>query len=132
MVAAACVWGGVKEMSEVTSCQSAASALRTIADQIDPAADVPRSRVATLSDDALMDAVREHGRHRGASKLKPSDDLAQGTFNQEIARDVVGEAIDLLDQAQPVLARALLMALRARLVSSAKPPMTVPRRRWGA
>lgn len=132
MLAAACVWGGVKEMSEVTSCQSAASALRTIADQIDPPVDASRSRIAAPSDDALMIAVREQGRHRATSKQKPSDDLAQGTFNQEIASDVVGEAIDLLDQAQPVLARALLMALRARLVSSAKPPMTVPRRRWGA
>lgn len=130
VVAAACVWGGVKEMSEVTSCQSAASALRTIADQIDPPVDLPRPRMATRSDDALMVAVREHGRHRGSSK--PSDDLAQGAFNQEIASDVVGEAIDLLDQDQPVLARALLMALRARLVSGAKPSMTVPRRRWGA
>jgi hypothetical protein len=131
VLAAACVWGGVKEMSEVTSCQSAASALRTIADQIDPPVDALRPRVAALSDDALMVAVREQGRHRGISKQKPPDDPAQGTFNQEIANDVVGEAIDLLDQAQPVLARALLMALRARLVSSTRSPTTVPRRRWG-
>jgi hypothetical protein len=54
-----------------------------------------------------------------------------GTFNQEIASDVVGEAIDLLDQGQPVLARALLMALRARIVGSPRPPAAVARRRWG-
>jgi hypothetical protein len=132
VLAAACVWGGVKEMSEVTSSQSAAAALRTIANQIDPPVDLPRSRIPARSDDALMIAVREHGWDGGASKQKPSDDLAAGTFNQEIASEVVGEAIDLLDQAQPGLARALLMALRARLVASPRPPTSVARRRWGA
>src|SRR5215470_6630080 len=68
VVAAACVWGGVKEMSEITNSQSAAAALRTIADQIDPPLDVPRSRVAVRSDEALMAAVRDHGRNRGALK----------------------------------------------------------------
>jgi hypothetical protein len=116
-------------MSEVTSPQSAAAALRTIANQIDPPVDVSRSRNAVRSDDALMVAVGEHGRGRGVSKQKPSDAMALGTFNQEIASDVVGEAIDLLDQAQPVLARALLMALRARLVSSPRPPPAAARRR---
>src|SRR5262249_46588406 len=118
VLAAACVWGGVKEMSEITSCQSAAAALRTIADQIDPSFDVPRSPVAARSDEALMAAVREHGWNRGGSKQKPSDDPSLGTFNQEMASDVVGEAIDLIDQAQPALARALLMALRARLIAT--------------
>jgi len=132
VLAAACVWGGVKEMSEITSSQSAAAALRTIADQIDPPADLSRSRITARSDDALLLAVREHGWDRNTLKQKPSDDVALGTFNQEIASDVVGEAIDLLDQAQPVLARALLMALRARLVSSPRPPSTAARRRWGA
>ena len=132
MLAAACVWGGVKEMSEVTSSQSAAAALRTIANQIDPPADVPRSRIATRSDDVLMVAVREHGWDGRTPQQKASDDLALGTFNQEIARDVVGEAIDLLDQGQPVLARALLMALRARIVSRPRPPVAAAKRRWGA
>jgi hypothetical protein len=132
VLAAACVWGGVKEMSEITSSQSAGAALRTIADQIDPPVDLPRSRIATRPDDALLLAVREHGWDRNASKQKRSDDPASGTFNQEMACDVVGEAIDLLDQAQPALARALLMALRARLVSSPRPPTATARRRWGA
>jgi hypothetical protein len=131
VLAAACVWGGVKEMSEVTSSQSAAAALRTIANQIDPPLDVPRPRITTRSDDALMKAVREHGWDGGASKQKSSEDMARGAFNQEIASDVVGEAIDLLDQAQPVLARALLMALRARLVASPRPATATTRRRGG-
>jgi hypothetical protein len=132
VLAAACVWGGVKEMSEVTNSQSAAAALRTIADEIDPPVDVPRSRIAPQADDALMVAVREHGWNRGIAKQKPPDDPSRGAFNQEMASDVVGEAIDLIDQAQPALARALLMALRARLVASPRPPATAARRRWGA
>ena len=132
MLAAACVWGGVKEMSEVTSSESAAAALRTIASQIDPPADGQRSRSATRSDEALMVAVREHGWGGRAFKQRAADDLALGTFNQEIASDVVGEAIDLLDQGQPVLARALLMALHARIVSSSRPPSVPTKRRWGA
>jgi hypothetical protein len=131
VLAAACVWGGVKEMSEITNSQSAAAALRTIADEIDPPVDVPRSRIAPRADDALMVAVREHGWNRGAAKQKPADDPSLGAFNQEMASDVVGEAIDLIDQAQPALARALLMALRARLVASPRPPATASRRRWG-
>ena len=131
VLAAACVWGGVKEMSEITNSQSAASALRTIADEIDPV-DIARSRIAPRADDALMVAVREHGWNRGAAKQKPPDDPSLGAFNQEMASDVVGEAIDLIDQAQPALARALLMALRARLVASPRPPATASRRRWGA
>jgi hypothetical protein len=131
VLAAACVWGGIKEMSEITSSRSAAAALRTIADEIDPPADVPRSRITAPSDDPLMAAVREQGWIRGASKQKPLDESAQSNFNQEIASDVIGEAIDLIDQAQPGMARALLMALRARLVPSPRPPAAVPRRRWG-
>jgi hypothetical protein len=131
VLAAACVWGGVKEMSEVTSSESAAAALRTIANQIDPPVDAPRSRIATRSDDTLMVAVRDHGWDGRALKQKAADDVHLGTFNQEIASDVVGEAIDLLDQGQPVLARALLMALRARIVGTPRPPAAVARRRWG-
>jgi hypothetical protein len=41
LLAATCIWGGVKEMTEVTSSESAAAALRTIADQIDPFAVLP-------------------------------------------------------------------------------------------
>ena len=129
VLAAACVWGGVKEMSEVTSSESAAAALRAIASQIDPLADVPRSRNAVRSDDTVMVAVREHGRVGRALKQKASDDLTMSTFNREIASDVVGEAIDLLDQGQPLLARALLMALHARIVSSPRPPAAVAKRR---
>jgi hypothetical protein len=129
VLAAACVWGGVQEMSEVTSPESAAAALRTIADQINPPADMPRSRVATRSDHALMVAVRERG---WDGRHKAPEDVAPGTFNQEIASDVVGEAIDLLDQGQPVLARALLTALRARIANSPRQPVAAARRRWGA
>jgi hypothetical protein len=112
VLAAACVWGGVQEMSEVTNS--------------------PRSRIAPRADDALMVAVRDNGWNRGAAKQKPPDDPSLGAFNQEMASDVVGEAIDLIDQAQPALARALLMALRARLVANPRPPATASRRRWGA
>lgn len=132
VLAAACVWGGVKEMSEITSSQSAAAALRTIANEIDPPADVPRPRIAAPSDDVLMAAVREQGWIRGVARQKPSEEPAQSSFNQQIASDVIGEAIDLLDQAQPGMARALLMALRARLVAaSPRPPSAAARRRWG-
>src|SRR6266436_6333790 len=74
VLAAACVWGGVKEMSEITNSESAAAALRTIADEINPPVDVPRARTAPRADDALMVAVRDHGWNRGVSKPKPPDD----------------------------------------------------------
>jgi hypothetical protein len=126
VLAAACVWGGVKEMSEVTSCESAAAALRTIANQIDPPLDLPRSRIAGPSDGALMAAVREHALAGRAMKNKAADE--PGAFNQEIAGDVIAEAIDLLDQGQPVLARALLMALRARFGGGSRPSAPAARR----
>jgi hypothetical protein len=137
VLAAACVWGGVKEMSEITSPQSAAAALRAIASQIDPAAsDRPEQRLPSGSDDVLMNAVREQGRERGRARLKaadntPADDGRLSAFNRDIARDVIGEAIDLIDQAQPDHARALLMALRTRLVAGPPPQPPAPRRRWG-
>ncbi len=131
VLAAACVWGGVNEMSEITSSQSAAAALRAIASQIDPPIDTGL-RSAARSDDALMAAVREHRWERGAAKHKASDAPQLTALNQELARDVIGEAIDLIDQAQPDHARALLMALRARLVTGPRPPQSpIPRRRWG-
>jgi len=131
VLAAACVWGGVKEMSEITSSQSAAAALRAIASQIDPQMDTGL-RSAVRSDDALLAAVREHRWERGATKHKASDDSQLTLLNQELASDVIGEAIDLIDQAQPDHARALLMALRARLVTGPRPPQPpIPRRRWG-
>ena len=71
-------------------------------------------------------------REASADEIEKVVRLALGTFNQEIASDVVGEAIDLLDQGQPVLARALLMALRARIVGSPRAPGAVAKRRWGA
>jgi hypothetical protein len=131
VVAAACVWGGVKEMSEITSSQSAAAALRAIASQIDPPIDMSAVRGAGHADDVLMAAVRGHGPDRGAAKPKPNPaDDAQLPVNQELASDVIGEAIDLIDQAQPDLARALLLALRARLLAAPR-PQPPPRRRWG-
>jgi hypothetical protein len=129
VLAAACVWGGVKAMSEITSSQSAANALRAIASQIDPPIDMSGVRGAARADDALMAAVREHG--WGAARPKPSDDAQSNQVNQDIVRDVIGEAIDLIDQAQPDLARALLLALRARLVASPRPQTPGSRRRWG-
>ena len=130
VLAAACVWGGVKEMSEVTSSESAAAALRTIANQIDPPVDLPRPRIAGPSDGTLMVAVREHAWAGRAMKQKTLDDMQPANVNQEIANDVVGEAIDLLDQGQPVLARALLMALRARFVGGPRPAAAAAKRRW--
>jgi hypothetical protein len=131
VLAAACVWGGVKEMSEITSSQSAANALRAIASQIDPPIDMSGLRGTARADDVLMAAVREHGREYGAAKPKPPDDTPSTLVNQDIIRDVVGEAIDLIDQAQPDHARALLMALRVRLVAAPRPQPPPPRRRWG-
>lgn len=131
VLAAACVWGGVQEMSEITSVQSAAAALRAIASQIDPPGDQSGLRGGVRADETLMAAVREHGRERGAVKQKPPDDSQVNPLNRELAGDVIGEAIDLLDQARPDLARALLMALRARLVAAPKPQAPTPRRRRG-
>jgi hypothetical protein len=132
VLAAACVWGGVKEMSEITSSQSAAAALRAIASQIDPPADMPGGRAFAGADDVLMTAIRERGRDRGTAKPKPADETLLNPVNQELASDVIGEAIDLIDQAQPDHARALLLALRARLLAAPRPPQPPPpRRRWG-
>jgi hypothetical protein len=132
VLAAACVWGGVKEMSEITNPRSAADALRAIASQIDPqAGGAQEQRLSPRSDDALMSAVREQGRDRSASRRKQADDGRLDPFNQDIAREVIGEAIDLIDQAQPDHARALLLALRARLTAGPRPQPPVSRRRWG-
>jgi hypothetical protein len=129
VLAATCVWGGVKEMSEITSPRSAAAALRAIASQIDPLMDLPDHRVADRSGDALMTAVREQG---WGARQKSADNAQLSPFNQELVRDVISEAIDLIDQAQPDHARALLMALRARLAAAGPRPQTpAPRRRWG-
>ncbi len=132
VLAAACVWSGVNEMSEITSTQSAANALRAIASQLDPHVDTPGlrdmsgTRAAAPAEDPLMTLMR------GAGKQKPPDEAPLNPLNQELARDVIGEAIDLIDQAQPDLARALLMALRARLLAAgSKPHAPPPRRRWG-
>ena len=125
VLAAACVWGGVKEMSAVTSSQSAAAALRAIASQLDPPIDLAGLHGSVRSDDPLMAAVRDQ------VKRKPPNDAPLNPLSQELARDVLGEAIDMIDQAQPDLARALLLALRARLAASPKPPAAAPKRRWG-
>ena len=127
VLAAACVWGGVKEMSAVTSAHSAAAALRAIASQLDPPMELPGVRAGNSAEDPLMAAVRDQVRRR------PSEDDAQlAPMNLELARDVIGEAIDMIDQAQPDHARALLMALRARLVTPKQPQAAAAlRRRWG-
>jgi hypothetical protein len=126
VLAAACVWGGVKEMSAVTSSQSAAAALRAIASQLDPPINLSGLHESVRADDdPLMAAVRDQ------VKRKPSDDAHLNPLSQELARDVIGEAIDMIDQGQPDLARALLLALRARLAASPKPQAAAPRRRWG-
>jgi hypothetical protein len=135
VLAAACVWAGVNEMSDITSPPSAAAALRAIASQIDPSADMPDQRAAARFDDALMSALRDQGRERGGARpndgLRSSDDGRLSAFNQDIARDVIGEAIDLIDQGQKDHARALLMALRTRLVATPPPQPPAPRRRRG-
>jgi len=127
VLAAACVWGGVKEMSAVTSAHSAAAALRAIASQLDPPMELSGVRAGNSAEDPLMAAVRDQVRRR------PSEDDAQlAPMNLELARDVIGEAIDMIDQAQPDHARALLMALRARLVTPKQPQAAAAlRRRWG-
>jgi hypothetical protein len=114
VLAAACVWGGVKEMREVTSSESAAAALRAIADQIDPPVELPQPRIVPPADRSFIAAVRQFGGAGRASKQKAAEAIQQAAMNQEIARDVVGEAIDLLDQGRPTEARALLVALRNR------------------
>jgi hypothetical protein len=125
VLAAACVWSGVKEMSDITSPRSAAAALRVIASQIDPPGDPPDQRASARSDNALMSAMQ--GWERG-TRQKPGDD-GQHPFNLDIARDVIGETIDLIDQAQIDHARALLMALRARLAAGPRPSKPAARRR---
>jgi hypothetical protein len=126
VLAAACVWGGVSEMSAITSAQAAANALRAIASQIDPPIDMSGLRGAARADDAIMAAVREQ-----AARPKPAEDAQSSPLNRELASDVIGEAIDLIDQAHPDLARALLMALRARLIAAPpRPQAPPPRRRW--
>ena len=111
VLAATCIWGGVKEMSEVTSSESAAAALRTIADQIEPFA-VLRPRLAGSADHhALIAAVGEHAGGAHALRQKATEAI------QEMASDIVGDAIDLLDRGHATEARGLLMALRARFCS---------------
>ena len=109
VLAATCIWGGVKEMSEVTSSESAAAALRTIADQIEPPAVLPRRMVAP-SDHAIA-AVREHAGFARTLRQKATEAM------QEMSCDIVGDAIDLLDRGHTTEARDLLMALRARFCS---------------
>lgn len=128
VVAAACVWGGVKEMSEITNPRSAAAALREIASQIDPPAGAASEtgRVSTAADRDLVSAVRKYG--WGVLRRKPAGPAPANSFDPAIACEVIGEAIDLIDQARPALARALLLALRARLAGSAR-PRPLPTRR---
>jgi hypothetical protein len=112
LLAATCIWGGVKEMTEVTSSESAAAALRTIADQIDPFA-VLRPRTRGQADHhALIAAAGEHSGGARALRQKATDAI------QEMASDVVGDAIDLLDRGYATEARGLLVALRARYCST--------------
>jgi hypothetical protein len=125
VLAAACVWSGVKEMSEVTNSQSAAAALRAIANQIDPPAEIGRPRVASSADRALIADTGQYIRAGGALNQKAATRAGPNVAdNPDIADEIVGEAIDLLDQGHATQARALLMALRARLYCS--PPRRPP------
>jgi len=114
VLAAACVWSGVREMSEVTSSESAAAALRTVADQIDPPSDIRRPRIASLADLALVAGMRERARAGDAPEQNATEAGRQVAVNRDIAGEIVSEAIDLLDQGHATRARALLMALRVR------------------
>src|SRR6266700_7627730 len=84
VLAATCIWGGVKEMSEVTSSESAAAALRTIADQIEPPAVLPR-RIAPP--DHAIASVREHAGFARTLRQKATEAM------QEMSCDIVGDAI---------------------------------------
>jgi hypothetical protein len=117
VLAAACVWRGVKEMSEVTSAESAATA-RAIADQIDPPAETPRSRIANPADRAFIADTRHHARAGDVLNQRTTRVGPHVPDNQDIAGEIVGEAIDLLDRGHAIQARALLMALSVRLFGS--------------
>jgi hypothetical protein len=113
VVAAACIWTGVKETIALTSPECAAAALRTIAGQIDPPAIVPgEGRPAARS----RDAARRVDPH--ADRKPTSSAIRSEGFAQDIAGDVVDEAVDLIDRGHVPQARALLMALRSRLVQA--------------
>jgi len=114
----------VKEMREVTSSESAAAALRAIAEQIDPRADIRRPPILSPADDG------QHARAGGAVDQTTFQGGPNVADNQEMAGEIVGEAIDLLDQGHATQARALLMALHVRLFCSPRrrPPASRSRR----
>jgi hypothetical protein len=118
VLAAACVWSGVKEMSAVTSPGSAAAALRSIADQIDPPAEVREPRRARIGARGFIASTTEHAGAGDRRKANTAEAAGQVSFNQEIASDVISEAIDLFDHGHPAQARALLTALRVRFFRS--------------
>ncbi len=120
VLAAACVWRGVMEMSEVTNARSAAAALRSIADQIDPPMEVPMWRSPRLAERGFIGAAGEH-RDTADRRNAGAAAAAQAVpFNQQIASNVISEAIDMFDQGHPAQARALLMALRVRFFHAAQ------------
>jgi hypothetical protein len=106
-LAAACIWTGIKEINELVSSQSAAAALRTIADQMEQSAEFPWPERA---DDARNASAELHVATARALKQKNPTQLLT---TQNVVGDVVDEAIDLLDRGHLIKARALLMALRA-------------------
>ncbi len=121
VLAATCIWGGVKEMSEIVSPESVAAALRAIADQFEPPAGSRRPLLAVTLDDAVA-TTREHTDAAPAPRPDGVEATHPVAVNQAIVRDIVGDAVELLDQDRPTEARALLLAFLARLF---------PRRRHG-
>jgi hypothetical protein len=116
VMAAACIWTGVKETIELTDPASAAAALRAIAHQIEPLAAEPREKTFARGDGAPGGDANLYARRPESKKAAPGNQ--QNGFTQNIPGDVVDEVIELLDQGHLAEARALLMALRSRLRDS--------------
>ena len=111
VLAAACIWTGVKETIELTDPECTAAALRSIAHQIEPPA--PRQKVFMRVDRALVGGENVFAGIRRMEKAAPAKQ--QNGLTQNIACDVVDEVIDLLEQGHSAEAVGLLMALRSRL-----------------
>jgi hypothetical protein len=131
VMAAACIWTGVKETIELTDPASAAAALRAIAHQIEPLAAEPRQTTFARADRAPGGDKNIYAAARRPESSKAAPQNQQNGFTQNIPGDVVDEVIELLDQGHLAEARALLMALRSRLRESAVGDFVMgkPRRR---
>jgi hypothetical protein len=113
VLASTCLWTGVREMVELTSAPCAASTLREIANQIEPAvAPRPNGYVAPDRERGAVDN-EPAGVHRFA-RARTAAAKAATNGKQNIAGDVLDEAIELLDQGHVIEARALMKALRSR------------------